>query len=396
MKQSRNFLHFTQVFIIYFIGVFYAQKALALSDKIYKELDTFTRIIEIVDKDYVVPVNEEKLIEGAIRGMLMALDPYTMYLAPDMYKDFKSDTTGKFGGIGIEVTIRDGVLTVVAPIEDSPAYREGIKSGDRILKIDGRNTKEMTLFDAVHVMRGSKGKKVVLTIWREGLSQAKDYTLVREVIEVNSVKSEWIEGGYGYVRITSFQEKTHDYLNKALKKLEEEHSGETLRGILLDLRDDPGGLLTEAVMVSDLFISQGVIVSTKGREKVADIKKASQGAPYEEVPLLVMVNHGSASAAEIVAGALQDSKRAKILGTRSFGKGSVQTVLDMGENAALKITIAKYYTPKGRMIDGEGIRPDILVDGERLKKDYAKVDEKERPTLEDYQKEKAIEYLKKF
>lgn len=369
--------------------------ARALSDKIYKELDIFTRVIEVIDKQYVVAVDEHKLIDGAIRGMLAVLDPYTVFLPPQMYKDFKSDTTGKFGGVGIEVTIKDNVLTVMAPLEDSPAHRAGIRSGDRILKIDSRLTRDMTLIDAVHAMRGARGKKVTLSIFREGFTQSKDIVIVREIIEVPSVKSELIEGGYGYLRITSFQEKTTDKLKGALKDLVEQN-GSPLKGILLDLRDDPGGLLAEAADVCDVFMEKGVIVSTRGRDQKGDVREASKNSPYEKIPLLVLINHGSASASEIVAGALQDVGRAKILGSRSFGKGSVQTVLDMEDNAALKITIARYYTPKGRSIDGEGVEPDISFDMDRLKKEYAKVDEKDRPPLDKYQKEKALEMLKKF
>ncbi len=388
--KKRRFL--SLIFGVLFI---FGASAWALSDKIYQELEIFTRLIEIVDKQYVTPVNEHDLIMGAIKGMLEALDPYTVYLPPDMYKDFKSDTTGKFGGIGLEVSIKEGILTVVAPIEDSPASKAGIKSGDRILKIDGKATKDMNLVDAVHAMRGNKGQKVVLTFWREGFTEAREVSLVREIIETPSVKSELAEGGIGYIRITMFQEGTGEDLKKSLEALEAKYAA-PLKGIVLDLRDDPGGLLSEAVSVSDLFIDNGPIVSTRGRDQKTEMLSAKPGSPYERTPLVVLVNHGSASASEIVSGALQDTKRAKILGTQSFGKGSVQTVLDMGGGAALKITIAKYYTPKGRSIDGKGITPDVLINQTALEKDFAKTEEKDRPTLTQYQKDQALEIIKKM
>ncbi|MBI2339180.1 MAG: S41 family peptidase [Deltaproteobacteria bacterium] len=366
----------------------------ALSDKIYQELEVFSRIIEIVDKNYVEPVDEKELIEGAIRGMLSSLDPHTVYLPPDLYKEFKSDTTGKFGGIGIEITVKDDVLTVVSPIEDSPAFKAGIRPGDRIIKIDGQPAKEMTLVDAVHRMRGSKGKKVVLTIWREGFEEPRDFTLVRDIIKVVSVKRELLDGNYGYVRITSFQDQTAESMLKALKDLKQEAGG-GLKGILLDLRNNPGGLLSESVGVSDIFLNDGVIVSTKGRgDTKAEIKEASANSDYENMPMVILVNHGSASASEIVAGALQDNKRARVLGTQSFGKGSVQTILDMGDKSALKITIAKYYTPKGRSIEGRGITPDVYLGQEQLEKDYPKKEGEEQLPLADFQKAEAVKYLK--
>ncbi|MBI4411793.1 MAG: S41 family peptidase [Deltaproteobacteria bacterium] len=400
MKTMKNKIRFV-LFSMFLVGAgFFAgitlRGASALGDKIYQELEVFSRIIEIVDKNYVEAVDEKELIAGAIRGMLASLDPHTVYLPPDLYKEFKSDTTGKFGGIGIEITVKDDVLTVVSPIEDSPAFKAGIRSGDRILKIDGRATKEMNLVDAVHAMRGSKGKKVILTIWREGFDEPRDFTLVRDIIKVVSIKHEAVEGGYGYVRITSFQEQTTESLIKALNDLKEK-SGGSLKGVVLDLRNNPGGLLSEAVSISDVFMSGGTIVSTKGRgDTKAEVKEAHADSPYEELPMVVLLNHGSASASEIVAGALQDTKRAKVMGTQSFGKGSVQTILDMGNKAALKITIAKYYTPKGRSIEGKGITPDVLLNTEELEKEHPKKEGEEQPPLSDYQKEKAIEYLKRI
>lgn len=364
----------------------------ALSDKIFAELETFTRIMEIVDKEYVDPIDEKSLVEGAINGMLSSLDPYTVYMPPKAYRDFKADTSGKFGGVGLEITIREGVLTVVSPIEGSPAALAGIKEGDRILKIDGAMTKNMTLIDASHAMRGSKGKKVVLTIWREGFAQSKDLVLTRALVESPNIKTEFNEGGLGYVKINTFFEDSALQLTRALGELENKNG--PLKGLVIDLRNDPGGLLSEAVKISDMFIKDGPIVTTRDRHQKEDVQMATPGGRYENLPLVVLMNFGSASASEIVAGALQDTKRAQLVGTRSFGKGSVQTVLDLGRQAALKITIAKYYTPKNRSINGVGNTPDVLINQERLEKDFAKVDEKDRPTLEAYQKQKAFEVLK--
>lgn len=382
-------------FLVLLLTVAAVRPAQALSDKIYKDLETFSRIIEIVDDQYVSPADEHALIQGAIRGMLLTLDPHTIYLPADQYRDFKSDTTGKFGGVGIEITFKDGFLTVVSPLEDSPAYSAGIRSGDRIIKIDGVSTKGMAMNDAVHHMRGPKGKPVILTVMREGNVEPLDVTVIRGIIKIQSVKSESLPGGYGFVRITSFQENTGASMRKALDNLSAQAGGK-LKGIALDLRDDPGGLLSEAIAVADLFIEKGPIVSTRGRDRQVEMTNAAPGSPYEKLPLVVLVNHGSASASEIVAGALQDTRRAKIIGMQSFGKGSVQTVIELAEKAALKITIAKYYTPKGRSIDGKGITPDVIIGPEQLKKEKPGKNSKSSSDLMAYQRARAIEILKKL
>lgn len=391
MQKIRFFIFHFSFFIFLALSPFRSQ---ALSDKIYRELDTFSRIIDIVDRQYVDPLDEHLLIEGAIRGMLSALDPHTMYLPPEIYQDFQSDTTGQFGGIGIEITVKDGVLTVVAPLEDSPAFSAGIRSGDRIVKIDGEPAKQMSLIEAVHRMRGPRGKKVILTVFREGGTQPVDIAVVRDIIKIRSIKSELVESQYGYLRITSFQEKTSEELRKAIRDLEEK-SGKKLMGIVLDLRDNPGGLLTEAIKVADLFVEKGVIVSTRGRNRESEERKAADSSPYEATPMVVLVNRGSASASEIVAGALQDLRRAKILGTTSFGKGTVQTLIEIGDKAALKITIARYYTPKGRSIDGKGIVPDVEIGQDQFNKEHPKKEGEKRPELLEFQKKKAFDYLKK-
>lgn len=378
-------------FFIVFINLFFSFPSHAITDKIYKELETFARIIEILDENYVEGIDEHQLIDGAIKGMLSSLDPHTVYLSPEMYHDFKSDTTGVFGGIGIEITIQDGFLTIVSPLEDTPAFQAGLKAGDRILKVNGDLTKGMTLLDAVHKMRGLKGKLVVITIWREGLKEPRDFTIARDIIKTKSIKSELLSDGYAYAQIISFQENTAVDLEAALKDLEKK-SAQPLKGLLLDLRNNPGGLLSEAILVSDLFMSKGIIVSTKGYHKKGQVKKAKKGDPFEDIDLVVLINRGSASASEIVAGALQDTNRARILGTTSFGKGSVQTIIDMNNNSALKVTVAHYYTPKGKNIDGKGIVPDIVLGSEELNKDYPT--SSNRPELRDYQKKKGIEFLK--
>lgn len=367
----------------------------ALSDKIYKELSTFSKVLDIVDKVYVEEADEKELIRGAIQGMLYSLDPHTVYLPAEVYKNFNSDTKGRFGGVGIEVTIKDNVLTVISPLKDTPAWDAGIKSGDRIIKIGSKSTKNMGLGEAVIEMRGPVGKKVDLTIWRKGKIHV--VSLVRELIRISGVKVEELEPGYVLFHITSFQEGVSKTLRKAIQKELKNANG--LKGMVLDLRDDPGGLLDEAVKVSDLFISKGVIVSTKGRNQPVDIKRASGRGLFADIPMVVMINGGSASASEIVAGALKDHKRGKLLGTRSFGKGSVQTVINLENGDAVKITIAHYLTPKDKMIDGKGIDPDVLIDNKFFsrkkkltKEQMAKTDREEFIA---FQNQEALEHLKR-
>jgi carboxyl-terminal processing protease len=332
----------------------------ALPEKIYKSLDLFSKVLYIVEKEYVEEVDGQNLVYGAIKGMLGTLDPYSVFLTPDVYKELKVDTVGRFGGVGLEITLQDGILTVVSPMEDTPAAKAGIHPGDRILKINGKSTKGMNLADAVARMRGSRKSKVNLTLYREGKKKPFDVTLEREVIQIKSVKGELLPDKIAYLRITSFQERTTDELKEKIKELEKQAGG-SFNGIILDLRNNPGGLLEEAVTVSDLFLDKGVIVTTKGRVEVTDERQASPGGDYIKEKMVVLINRGSASASEIVAGALKDNGRAKTMGTQSFGKGSVQTVIDLGEGTGLKLTIAKYYTPSGVSINGIGIAPDYEV-----------------------------------
>ncbi|OGQ52137.1 MAG: peptidase S41 [Deltaproteobacteria bacterium RIFCSPLOWO2_02_FULL_57_26] len=344
----------------------------------YERLETFTNILAIVRKNYVDDVNTKELLTGAINGMLHSMDPHSAYLTPELYKELQMDTQGKFGGLGIEITVKDGVLTVVSPIEDTPAYRAGVKPGDQIFKIEDDFTKDMTLVEAVRRLRGPNGSKVTIAIRREGVPDFLTFTLVRDTIRVQSVRSRALEEGYGYIRLAQFQERSDRDMQKALEKLRSEKGG--LKGLVLDLRNNPGGLLTQAVRVADLFLDSGLIVYTEGRlESQRQKYFARKEGTWNDFPMVALVNGGSASASEIVAGALQDHKRAVVLGTKTFGKGSVQTILPLDDNSALRLTTARYYTPKGRSIQATGIVPDIVMDNVPVQE--AKVEERKRPTL---------------
>jgi len=337
------------------------RRAQALSNDTYQELDTFASVLAIVQKNYVEPVTTKKLIDGAISGMLASLDPHSAYLTPDLYRDLEVETRGSFGGLGIEITIKNGALTVVAPIEDTPAYRAGLKAGDQIIKIDDDFTKDMSLTEAVKRMRGPKGSKIRLTLHRNNVPELFTVTLARDVIKIQSVKAKMLPEGYGYIRVTTFQENTGEGVEKAIDDFESKNHGK-IKGIVFDLRDNPGGLLNQAVKVSDDFLDGGLIVYTQGREENQQQKYFShKKKDWVDYPMVVLVNGGSASASEIVAGALQDQKRAVILGTQTFGKGSVQTILPLDDHSALRLTTARYYTPAGRSIQAVGITPDVDV-----------------------------------
>jgi carboxyl-terminal processing protease len=344
-----------------------------------EELRAFTEVFGRIKSDYVEPVSDKKLITDAIAGMLNGLDPHSAYLDADAFKDLQVGTHGEFGGLGIEVGMEDGVVKVISPIEDTPAYQAGIKSGDFIIKLDDTLIKGMSLTDAVKRMRGKPGSKIVLTIIRKDEPKPLEITLVRAVIKVQSVKSKLPEPGYGFVRITQFQEKTGENLASALENLVKQNKG-PLKGIVLDLRNDPGGLLTGAVAVSSAFLPKdSLVVYTEGRTEDAKMRLTANPENYlrssgendylkaipdsfKSMPMVVLVNAGSASASEIVAGALQDHKRAVIMGVQTFGKGSVQTVLPLGNGTGIKLTTARYYTPGGRSIQAKGIVPDIVVE----------------------------------
>lgn len=325
-----------------------------------EDLRLFAEIFSMIKSDYVEPIDDATLLRDAVRGMLGGLDPHSSFLDPDSFHEINVDTRGEFGGLGIEVTLDEGVIRVVAPIDGTPADRAGIESGDLIIRLDGKTVKGNSLESAVEQMRGEPGSEITLTIVREGVDQPFDVTLKRAIIQLQSARGELLEDRYGYVRVSQFQSGTSASLRRQIEKLEEQ-AGEPLTGLVLDLRNNPGGVLNGAVEVSDLFLRDGVIVSTRGRTADADYTfNATARDVLQGAPMVVLVNRGSASASEIVAGALQDHGRALILGTKTFGKGSVQTILPMNNGAALKLTTARYYTPNGRSIQATGIEPDIV------------------------------------
>ena len=328
----------------------------------YVNLKTFTDVLALVQKNYVKDVEIKDLITGAIKGMLLTLDPHSSYLLPQTYKNLQVETKGKFGGLGIEISIRDGLLTVIAPIEDSPAAKAGVLAGDQIIKIEDDFTKDLPLDEAVKKLRGPKGSKVTISVHREGANRLVPITVTRDIIRVKSIRYRVLSPGYGYVRLSQFQQRSSDEFKKAIRKLQEQSEGNELRGLVLDLRTNPGGLLTQAIKVADTFLKDGIIVYTDGRlDEQKQQYFATDDLDEPEFPLVILVNGGSASASEIVAGALQDHERAVILGEKTFGKGSVQTVLPMGSGAALRLTTALYYTKSGRSIQKQGIFPDIEV-----------------------------------
>jgi carboxyl-terminal processing protease len=344
--------------IFWTVGSGFYRNLSADNAETYKGLKLFSDVIELVEDNYVDPVDPKELIEKAIQGMVHSLDPHSALLSPDDFKELQVDTQGEFTGIGVSITMKDGFVTVISPIEGTPAYKAGIKAGDKIIKVNGKTAGDLR--QAVKMIRGPKGTEVVVTIAREEVKKPIDFKLVRDIIPVESVKTAVLKPGYGYVWITNFRENTTDDLVSGLEKLES--AKVPLKGLILDLRDNPGGLLDQAIKVSDLFIEKGTILSIKGRRgKNTQIYKASENKVKRDYPIVLLINGGSASASEIVAGALQDHKQALILGTTSFGKGSVQSVEKLRDGYGLKLTIARYYTPSGRSIQAKGIQPDIIV-----------------------------------
>jgi carboxyl-terminal processing protease len=345
---------------------------LMADDKTYSSLKMFTDVLEELEKNYVDDVNSEALIHNAIKGMVGNLDPHSSFMPPEAFEDLQDDTKGEFSGIGIVITMKDGILTVVSPIEGTPAYKAGIQAGDMILRIDEKSTKDMELWEAVNMMRGPRNKPVHITVIREGEPESLDFSINRDLIPMESVRSATLKPGFGYLRITNFRMNTLDDIKTHLGRIEAENKN--LKGLVMDLRDNPGGLLDQAVKISDLFLGAGDIVSIKGKqESNSQVFKATQGDEDRKYPVVVLINGGSASASEILAGALQDHSRALILGTTSFGKGSVQTVRPLKDGYGIKYTIARYYTPNGRSIQAKGIEPDIEVA-------YEILEEKEKKT----------------
>jgi len=335
----------------------------AKSEETYEGLKIFADVIQLIEKEYVDDVESKELIQNAIQGMVQSLDPHSSLLPPEAFEDLQIDTKGKFTGIGIHITMKDGFVTVISPIEDTPAYKAGIKAQDRIVKVDGNPVKDLR--QAVNMMRGPKGTKVLVSIMRAGVKKPIDFELIRDIIPVVSVKALNLKPGYGYIRLSQFSSTTTQELEEGLNKVE---SGEVpLKGLILDLRNNGGGLLNAAIKVSDFFLEEGKILSIKGRgKKNTKEYMATTDSANRNYPMVVLINGGTASASEIVAGALQDQNRALILGTTSFGKGSVQTVETLRDGSGLKLTIARYYTPSGRSIQAKGIEPDIVLKHKRL------------------------------
>ncbi len=344
---------------ILFINV-KSREVTARTSNVYENLEIFTEVLKEIQENYVDIKEPEELIQGAIKGMVESLDPHSSYMDKEEYDNLMVDTKGRFDGVGIEITIRDNILTVVSPIEGTPAYEAGIESGDQIIKIDGELSMDMSLTDAVSRIRGPRGTKVNLTIRREGVGELLEFFITRDEIPITSVRHYLLTPEIAYIRISTFQGETDMELAKALEDIEQGHS---LEGLILDLRWNPGGLLTQSISVADFFLDSGVIVSTKGRDDAQSVDvSASKNIMPRTYPMIVLVNGGSASASEIVAGALQDNKRALVLGTQTFGKGSVQTILPLSDGSGLRLTTANYYTPSGRSIQASGITPDIILE----------------------------------
>ena len=332
--------------------------AFADTKEMYKNIEVFSEVLGKIEKNYVNDIDREKLIHGAIKGMVKALDPHSSFMEPEGYKEMMIETKGSFSGVGIEITVRDDILTVVSPIEGTPAFKAGVKAGDQIIMVEDKSTRDLVIMEAVKLIRGEKGTKVKLTIRRKGVEKPIDFLITRDVIPIKSVRSLLFPSEIGYIRISTFQSKTNKELSKALKNLVEEKE---LKGLILDLRNNPGGLLSQAIKVADEFLDSGTIVSIKGRDEQEEKSFAHKNKNNINYPMIVLVNGGSASASEIVAGALQDNKKALILGTKTFGKGSVQAIFTLSDGSGLRLTTAIYYTPSGRSIQASGIEPDIKV-----------------------------------
>jgi len=343
---------------IFFHSSVYSQNL----DKLYDKIDLFSEVLEKINNEYVDEVDQSEIMDSAINGLLQSLDPYSGYMDPKIFEEMQTETKGEFGGLGIEVSMEAGVVKVISPIDDTPASRAGIKSGDYIVKVDNVQIQGKTLMEAVNLMRGPVDTNVEITIRRKGLKKAKNFTIRREIIEIQSVFSKFIDNKVGYLRLRAFNENSSNQLKKEIKKLEKEKN---LVGYIFDLRNNPGGLLSQAVKISDFFLHDGEIVSTRGRKNRENKKFfAKKGDQISGKPLLVLINNGSASASEIVAGALQDHKRAILLGEKTYGKGSVQSIIPLANRGAIRLTISKYYLPSGESISEIGVSPDIFVEEE--------------------------------
>ncbi len=371
-------------FVVVALIVFSLVVPASAGDEDYKNLEIFTDVYSLIRTNYVEEIDAQELIYGAIKGMLDTLDPHSNFLTPEMYLEMQADTHGEFGGLGIEIAIKNNILLVVSPIEGTPADRAGIQSGDQIVAIDGAATEDIGMVKAVSMLRGPKGKDVTLVIKRTGVENLITLKLTRDTIQIESVKGHLIGDSYGYVRVAQFQDRTTKDLRILLEELKKSAPGQVLQGLILDLRNNPGGLLDQAVAVSDLFIADGLIVYTEGRDPESQLRFSAHNENTEPAyPLIVLINSGSASAAEIVSGALQDHHRAVIMGEQSFGKGSVQTMIPLDDDSGLKLTTARYFTPSGRSIQALGIVPDIVVP-KQISRNEADIDQVREADLDNH------------
>ncbi len=364
IDSQRKINHMTRKSLIIFFSVliFYIPAVYSSENDIYKKIDLFGEVLEKINKEYVDDINQSESMDSAINGLLQSLDPYSAYMSPQIFNEMQTETSGEFGGLGIEVSMESGVVKVISPIDDTPASRAGIKAGDYIVKIDNTQVQGKSLSEAVELMRGPVGTSIELTIRRRGEKKALNFIIVREIIEIQSVKADVLEKNVGYIRLTSFNENSGEQIKEKIKELENKKK---VKAYILDLRNNPGGLLSQAIRITDYFLDNGEIVSTKSR-KASENKKwfAKEGDLTKGKTLIVMINYGSASASEIVAGALKDHKRAILIGENSFGKGSVQSIIPLKNNGAIRLTVAKYYLPSGKSISEVGVSPDIEIDEE--------------------------------
>ena len=348
-----------QFFIFILINIFFINISYSTEIDVYKKIDLFGEVLEKINEEYVEEINQSESMDSAINGLLQSLDPYSAYMSPEIFNEMQTETSGEFGGLGIEVSMESGVVKVISPIDDTPASRAGIKAGDYIVKIEGIQVQGKTLSEAVDLMRGPVGSSIEITIRRKGVKKALTFDIVREIIEIQSVKTDLLENNIGYIRLTSFNENSSEQIKKNIEKLEK---NKNINSYILDLRNNPGGLLTQAIRISDFFLESGEIVSTKSRKKSENRKWfAKKGDILNGKTLIVLINYGSASASEIVAGALKDHKRAIVLGENSYGKGSVQSIIPLKNDGAIRLTVAKYYLPSGKSISEVGVSPDIEV-----------------------------------
>ena len=351
-----------QIFIFFLTNLFLINFSHSAEVDIYKKIDLFGEVLEKINQEYVEEVNQSESMDAAINGLLQSLDPYSAYMSPEIFNEMQTQTSGEFGGLGIEVSMESGVVKVISPIDDTPASKAGIKAGDYIVKIDDIQVQGKTLSEAVDLMRGPVGSSIELTIRRRGKKKALTFNIIREIIEIQSVKTDLLENNIGYIRLTSFNENSSEQIQKNIKELE---NNKNVNAYILDLRNNPGGLLSQAIKISDFFLDNGEIVSTKSRKKSENRKWfAKKGDLTNGKALIVLINYGSASASEIVAGALKDHKRAIVVGENSYGKGSVQSIIPLKNDGAIRLTVAKYYLPSGKSISEVGVSPDIEVNEE--------------------------------